>query len=638
MAASSGFSSAAAILATLAQNNAAHLQGLPLLTASSTGEGGYPGTHALDKHAWLACYRRFTSAHADLPSADEVAARVRAHHQAETVPIAYCSLRYMAVSADHVKALLLDANAPVNLPAEAFEMHTCTFLTAFFPDDFDYFQPVTPGMTADTVTFTFPADLCLTTDEAHVPDLRLDVDAEQGWQSIATGQSLEVTYTVFGPKQWQWQSADEQVRSFAFTVTSVAGIPLPDQTMSLVTPPGYPSKGLSGPTGHAWVYYGSDKKGVKHTYITHPLVFSEGFPGNYKRDYLYNMTNQPFVPGKNLNPNYPRFIEQCNAQGFDVILLGYTDGTIDIVSNAGVVVDCVQQIIDQMKFHQLPLRLQVGGACMGGVVTRYALAWMEKNNLQHHTTLYYSADSPHSGCSVPASVLFLMAYVDSWMNTLIPYFPSLQSSNLMAAYEKLQKPSARQLMLYTVDEQTMEVNVPDPLRTTLLQAFISIGQFPTQPHRIGNSNGLPDGAGNSVPAGAAVVEISGGVALTMYAAVNNPNNTFLSVLFFEDYSWTGCTADFDSVPGSIMPFFITAASALDTSANYDYSAFVPTISALAVKNLDVYSQKDLHADLEAMPLVDSWLDEWIADTTNNRHVHLTTDIANFYINEFLKFM
>jgi triacylglycerol esterase/lipase EstA (alpha/beta hydrolase family) len=41
--------------------------------------------------------------------------------------------------------------------------------------------------------------------------------------------------------------------------------------------------------------------------------------------------------------------------------------------------------------------LVVGGLSMGGLVTRYALAMLERDNPEHEVGTYFSYDSPHRG-------------------------------------------------------------------------------------------------------------------------------------------------------------------------------------------------------------------------------------------------
>ena len=41
------------------------------------------------------------------------------------------------------------------------------------------------------------------------------------------------------------------------------------------------------------------------------------------------------------------------------------------------------------------------GPSMGGLISRYALNYMESQNIDHDTRLYISFDAPHTGANVP---------------------------------------------------------------------------------------------------------------------------------------------------------------------------------------------------------------------------------------------
>src|SRR5690606_16835698 len=51
------------------------------------------------------------------------------------------------------------------------------------------------------------------------------------------------------------------------------------------------------------------------------------------------------------------------------------------------------------------------GPSMGGLITRYALKYMENNNLDHDSRLWISVDSPHNGANVAMSVQYLVNYL-----------------------------------------------------------------------------------------------------------------------------------------------------------------------------------------------------------------------------------
>ena len=50
---------------------------------------------------------------------------------------------------------------------------------------------------------------------------------------------------------------------------------------------------------------------------------------------------------------------------------------------------------------------------MGGQISRYALAYMEANNIEHNTRLWVSIDSPHLGANIPIGLQTLVRQVMS---------------------------------------------------------------------------------------------------------------------------------------------------------------------------------------------------------------------------------
>src|SRR5690606_39829752 len=51
------------------------------------------------------------------------------------------------------------------------------------------------------------------------------------------------------------------------------------------------------------------------------------------------------------------------------------------------------------------------GPSMGGLISRYALRYMEQNSMDHDTRLFISFDSPHLGANVPIGIQYLFNYM-----------------------------------------------------------------------------------------------------------------------------------------------------------------------------------------------------------------------------------
>ena len=55
---------------------------------------------------------------------------------------------------------------------------------------------------------------------------------------------------------------------------------------------------------------------------------------------------------------------------------------------------------------------------MGGLISRYALGYMWRKNIDHDTRLYISFDAHHVGANVPIgfSICLILAYgLDTWV-------------------------------------------------------------------------------------------------------------------------------------------------------------------------------------------------------------------------------
>jgi hypothetical protein len=78
----------------------------------------------------------------------------------------------------------------------------------------------------------------------------------------------------------------------------------------------------------------------------------------------------------------------------------------------------------------------LAGASMGGLVSRYALAYMEKNGLPHPVRTYISFDSASLGADIPLGIQY-------WIK-----FFSTQASEAATLLAILDRPAARQMLVY----------------------------------------------------------------------------------------------------------------------------------------------------------------------------------------------
>ncbi|MEC4049298.1 hypothetical protein OX284_007635 [Flavobacterium sp. SUN046] len=96
--------------------------------------------------------------------------------------------------------------------------------------------------------------------------------------------------------------------------------------------------------------------------------------------------------------NHPTYTTTNLQNGQSITIDG---GAYFIESNAMALVKLISSIRNQLIVNGSPNQIAVVGPSMGGQVSRYALAYMEKNNIPHNVYLWISIDSPHLGANIP---------------------------------------------------------------------------------------------------------------------------------------------------------------------------------------------------------------------------------------------
>ena len=104
--------------------------------------------------------------------------------------------------------------------------------------------------------------------------------------------------------------------------------------------------------------------------------------------------------------------------GYDVVVVNHPthwhngikiDGGADYIErNALTHVQLYQRLIQRLNQNNSNESLVIVGPSMGGQISRYALAYMEKHGIEHRTRLWVSVDSPHLGANIPIGVQSLL--------------------------------------------------------------------------------------------------------------------------------------------------------------------------------------------------------------------------------------
>ncbi|MFE9135086.1 esterase/lipase family protein [Streptomyces sp. NPDC007355] len=358
------------------------------------------------------------------------------------------------------------------------------------------------------------------------------------------------------------------------------------------------------PNGFAWVFPGEGNSQG----LVRPVIMADGFNlGRSELDVLY----------RGLESGYP-FISELRRRGRDVILIGFEERSASILDNAQAVKAAIMRATEEQTGDA---RLAVGGFSMGGIVTRYALAELESQRVDHRTALYFSYDSPHRGATIPVGVQAFSHFIP---------FP-----NKFA--RQMSSPAAQQMLWQHVDEYDGKIGV-SPLRTEFLQALDRVGGWPRIPRTIGVANGRGDGVGlPEVKPGEVALRVDRIYpGTTFYAQAQGDDVTAASLnRRFPKAEKTITTDGFpelDGAPGGTLRTYGILADTLEklggkADLRHEDVCFVPSVSAVAIR--DIGEQDDLYAGIEGLAPDESELDEFLCSSTTTPHTAITEELCTW---------
>ena len=411
------------------------------------------------------------------------------------------------------------------------------------------------------VTYALDERFWVTLAGAARPDaVTLDPGDGVGPRAVALGASVSASYAASVTEATVTLVAryGDATRTARFTLPlgGPPAAPPPDETWPLAAEVPHEAP----VSGRASVWHATTPTAAR------PVVLAEGFPGGYAPDYMYDLLNQGGLA------------DGLRARGHDLVVVHYDAGTDPIQRSARVVMACVAEC----RGRGAP-PFVVGGVSMGGLVARYALAWMERYGVPHGAHTFLTIDTPHLGAYTAAG--------DQWLaQFLAPVSPL--AATLAAA---LGTPANQQFVMRVVQGARV---ARSPLRDALLAELHALGEWPRAVRRLAVSSGSGAGAAESaprphrralaldgapfveltlhtLPAGGATAEVASGRSAV--AAPGVPESLDVT----SDVAW-------DDVPGATNDYTAIAAGIAralgcgDVTCDVPVCCSVPTVSALAL--------------------------------------------------------
>lgn len=369
------------------------------------------------------------------------------------------------------------------------------------------------------------------------------------------------------------------------------------------------------------------------------------------------------------------------------------DGGADYIErNAMAVVALLQRENTKLAANGSTEQITLVGPSMGGLISRYALAYMEKNNIPHNVKLWVSFDSPHLGANIPLS---------GQENIYFFGYYGQKDQAKQKFHENFASPAARQMLIEQLDYKQQEYNWQDnqyfwaggngqnnntPFREHFMSNLTNNGLpnsngFPTNVRKIAVINGTTNGTKTNsegqlclelagfLPSWLKVVAIKdrnlssyGSFSETFSGLVTNtttahvlPSNPFFNPSFLSSITFINTTINrsntnprgsmdivqggtyrtFDIIKDEFQPELDDAGVSSDWRTNLHKHAFIPSVSSLAFINPEFDWSTPLNRNLICDPAnKEIPFDSYFSPSENQDHVFLTNDSQKWLLNEF----
>ena len=593
----------------------------PFTYESFTHLNGEDASDEITQRSWEQHYHDLrrgvisgASAAAGLPPLDAVKDSARKLTAQGVTPIVVADLRYHARSRQFEDEIAEASKAgrAIAIPEEpgsALEERRGFIASAVLPDVFDNFRLLPHEHAGLDVHFVLERSSYISNHLPEPPRIEMDFDDGNGFRPVAFDEVIAVSYADEAEKHVQIAATfpDRVLRAvFTFRVSPKVTIGF-DFSWHIEARIPYKGKTAGGP---AWVILGSEN-GVRHTAIVRPVMLADGFPGHTFQEILKLLNKQ-------------QFLNTILAAGYDVVVLSYDDGTDYIQRNAFVAVACIEAIIENRVGSE---KLVVGGASMGGVITRYALAYMEQHAMDHQARMFVSFDSPQQGAGVPPA--------DQWFIAALAAADA--SPDATKLHKQLISSAARQLLYYSIPSYDYKGSLTDKLHTELYGELGKMG-YPRKTRNVA----VADGSGNGkqiIPNGAHTMHWYGNLFANgdTWALPNGSGKIgeiYLATLdFFKRFTYSvNGVVNYDGAPGGLLDANGQLAAAIQASKTgsvdhwYDNNCFVPTVSALDIRASNVY---------EVVPPqgAPTRFNTYFVSRENNEHVDITLPIKAYLLKE-----
>ncbi len=308
--------------------------------------------------------------------------------------------------------------------------------------------------TLDTLQFIIPSNLIYNSTGIAIKSMDINFDTDNGFINIGADETISIAISepTIRYCKLKINFADGSVAYLEFSFGKKARTPITkiDYLNEIISEIPYnkpPCASIN--TGQ----YAKARYYIKYSYtrtdksLHKPLIFVEGFDpkilddiaNNRYGDFGWDVLSSGGINARSGDNDYPNLAYMPTLlttllsapHGYDVVLVDFENGGDYIQKNAYALIKIIQEINANKIGDE---ELVIVGTSMGGLISRYALRYMEDNNLPHCCRLWTSFDAPQNGANIPIG---LQAGLGFFANFIVEAETKLGYLNTPAALQML---------------------------------------------------------------------------------------------------------------------------------------------------------------------------------------------------------
>jgi len=543
--------------------------------------------------------------------------------------------------------------------------------------------------------FRLDSNFVLNTTNNAIKSIKADFGNGNGFQNVEIDKNIAVVYSDKGIKtitfeiEFQDGTKSQSTSSIEILYSNQDLYQIFNINAETITSQYTPDLGMYNESNSFAglceynVFLGSDDV------LDKPIIIVDGFDPGDTRNIQDIYDSFTYTDQNNQQIN---LADKIREEGYDVVIVNFPiydfngeviDGGADYIERNALSLATLINTINAQKVGEK--QNVIIGPSMGGLVSRYALRYMETNNIDHDTRLWISFDSPHNGANVPIALQHTLAYFAYGQPNVEPL--QLLIDNM------LRSPAAKQMLIDHLDAHTTGISGSNPTVPSQgmplepagapnyrdnFQNMMSTLGFPQNTRNVSVTNGSGNGSifndknGNPATPDSKIME--GTVNLGQISGVNTRlvsdvkfmptanTNSQISEIKIQAQIFVWVDVDkfkanakqhsdsdgVDTAPGGLFEIGDLTEVAEDVDPAFesflnllkvDHFNFIPTVSAMALYNQPNYYH-NIDLGTPSVPWTGTTTTNpqtpfvnWYMPSDNQIHVAITQENADFLWNE-----